>query len=46
VDSCRAQVAKADRTVVCAFNFGLTEIEVTVTNPLKETKTHKLSFNI
>jgi hypothetical protein len=47
VDSCRDKVANlADRKVWCSFNFGLTEIKVTVTNAMKEKTTHKLSFNI
>jgi hypothetical protein len=46
-DSCRLQVAKlSDRKLSCAFRFGLTEIEVTVTNAMNEKTTHKLSFNI
>ena len=32
--------------MVCAFKFGLTEIEVTVTNPLGEKTTHVVSFNM
>jgi hypothetical protein len=47
VDCCRDKVAKlVDRKLLCAFKFGLTEIEVAVTNPLKAKTTHKLSFNI
>jgi hypothetical protein len=47
VDSCSGQIAKlADRKLLCAFKFGLTEIEVCVTNALGEKANYKLSFNI
>ncbi len=46
-DACRSAVAKLeDRKIVCAFKFGLTEIEVTATNASGEKSNHKLSFNI
>lgn len=45
--ACRDRVPRReDRNMVCAFKFGLTEIEVTVTNPLGEKTTHVVSFNM
>ena len=47
VSTCREQVPSlSKRDLKCEFKFGLTEVEVTVTDPLGAKKTHKLSFNI
>ena len=47
IDCCRDHFKTlAERSLRCAFKFGVTEIEVTVTNALKQTATSKLSFNI
>ena len=47
IDCCRDDFKTVnERRVHCAFKFGVTEIEVTVTNALKQTATSKLSFNI
>jgi hypothetical protein len=45
-DACREQAKRWDRKLLCAFKFGLTEIEVCVTNAIGEKSNYKLAFNI